>query len=238
MRVIDKLVLYLSISLSTMVMAQLPFFLQRFRPVRHGLLGSASSSYSSLFSPFTASSSLSPTYGSPGLLGSSSFGSSSLGLPGANSLFLGSPAFSSSSFGASPLTSFSNGPPSSSLASSLLAASSFGVPSYGSSSFSSSPFASASLHSPTIGSPSLGAQKFGSSALGSQSLTDLGTISNFEGFGGFDHADLFDDYPGFSNAGFAKDLNFAGSQHFKFQSPTSSSFNNEYAFRRRSVDKH
>jgi len=57
-------------------------------------------------------------------------------------------------------------------------------------------------------------------------LVDLGSVGYNEGLGGFDQAELIDDYPGFSNAGFAKELNFAGSHTVKLQSPSQSPYNN------------
>lgn len=94
--------------------------------------------------------------------------------------------------------------------SSLLSSASTSYPSFFPSSFlgssSSSPYITGSPSS-FFSDPS----SFGS-ASNLHSLFDFGTSSSghFDG-NAFDQAELVDDYPGFSNAGFAKDLNFAGS---------------------------
>ncbi|GBN02880.1 hypothetical protein AVEN_25510-1 [Araneus ventricosus] len=247
MRVIDKFLAFMSISATSMVMGQFPFFLQRFRP-KSGLQGLASS-YASLFSPLPSASFLSPSYSSgPSLFGSSSssfgpsFGSFSLGsspVPSTNfgSLSLGSSPLPSTSFGSlglgsSPFSSTGYGPPSFGPSFSSSGFGSSFIPPSGSSSFSSSglgnpvlssasnfgspslgysPFAAASFSSPTIGSPSLRPPKFDPSSLGSSPLSEFSSSGSFDGLGELDPIDLIEDYPGFSNAGFGKDLNFAGS---------------------------
>ncbi|GFT96195.1 hypothetical protein NPIL_276221 [Nephila pilipes] len=204
---------------------------QNFRPSSFGSLGLGSSPLSSTsFGPLNLGSSSLPSasFGSLSLgsspLSSTSFGSSSFGSPNF------APSFAATNFA----TAFAPSSGSSSFSSTGLGNSLFSSSSsFGSPSLGYSPFSSASFNSPTIGSPSLPPPKFQAANFAPSSFSDFSTSGSFDGLGELDPIDLIEDYPGFSNAGFAKDLNFAGSQAIKYQSPP---LGNEYSFVKRSTD--
>ncbi|XP_015929996.2 uncharacterized protein [Parasteatoda tepidariorum] len=205
MKTINKILVLIQIGSS--VSGQLPAFLQRFMPRIAGyslLTPSASHNSPSYFSPQQSFGSLTGqgSFGNPNLM---NFGPYSSSLRSQLSNYGNLPMASSANFAASyPQRNIYQSSGSS------FAPSSFGQSPYGfSSNFGLNP-------------ASFGGHKLSPGT----SLTDFDAAESFEG-----GADFLDDFPGFSNADFAKDLNFAGSQAIRYREPFSV---NDFTLKKRS----